>query len=148
MPSSIRRLNAFSTVFWTAPKMRTLWRFLAIFVLAAPSGAQQPEPVPPNEQGSPQAPAQNPPPGESPVTLPGGMQFALVLTHPIDSKVTHRGDPVFAQITDPVLVGHQVVIPAGTFAQGKVEKLRRQASRAELWIESVSLAFPDGYVVL
>ena len=74
-------------------------------------------------------------------------ELALVLTHPIDSKVTHRGDSVFAQITDPVLVDNQVVIPAGTFVQGKVEKLARQGNRAELWIESFSLAFPDGYVV-
>jgi type IV secretory pathway VirB10-like protein len=147
MPSKIRRLGAFSTVFRTARKMRILWPILAIFVLATSSGAQQAERVPPNEQGSGQALAQNPPLGESPVTLPPGTELALVLTHPIDSKVTHRGDSVFAQITDPVLVDHQVAIPAGTFVQGKVENLARQGNRAELRMQSISLAFPDGYVV-
>ena len=141
MPSNIRRLGVFSTVF-----CRTPWPILAIFVLVTPSGAQQPEPLPPNRQGAPHSPAQNPP-GEFPITLPGGTQLALVLTHPIDSKVTHRGDSVFAQITDPVLVDNQVVIPAGTFVQAKVERLTRQGNRAELWMQSASLAFSDGYVV-
>ena len=147
MPSNIRRSDAFSTVFRTASRMRILWPILVVFALARPSGAQQVEPVPSNEQGSPEAREQNPPIGESPITLPPGTLLALVLTHPIDSKVTHRGDSVFAQITDPVLVDRQVVIPAGAFVQGQLEKLTRQGNRAELWLESASLAFPDGHVV-
>jgi hypothetical protein len=147
-----QRLASFSFVFRMARKMRILCPIFTVFLLVTPGSAQQaperptrPDP-PPYEQASPQRPAQNPPSGESPVTLPTGTQFALVLTHPIDSKVTHRGDPVYGQITDPVLVDNQVVIPAGTFLQGKVEKLTRQGTRAELWMQSAALAFPDGYV--
>lgn len=151
MPSNIRLLSASSYALRMASKMWLLCPTLAIFVLAAPIRAQQApqKPTrpddPPNEQASPQAPAQNPP-SKSPATLPAGTQLALVLTHPIDSKVTHRGDSVYAQITDPVLVDNQVVIPAGAFVQGKMEKLTRQGSRAELSMQSVSVAFPDGYV--
>lgn len=147
MPANIRRLGAFSTVFRTASRTGILCPILVVFALARPSGAQQAEPVPSNEQSSPEACVQNPRLGESPITLPPGTQLALVLTHPIDSKVTRRGDSVFAQITDPVLVDRQVVIPPGTFVQGKLEKLTRQGNRAELWVESASLAFPDGQVV-
>jgi hypothetical protein len=81
------------------------------------------------------------------VTIPVGTRFALVLTHPVDSKTTHRDDQIFAQLSAPVLVNDQVVIPAGTFLQGRVEKMTRQGSRALISLQSASLAFPDGYVV-
>ena len=136
-------------------KMRLPWPILAILLLAAPVGAQQTPPwvqrqqgsprsdVPLNQQGSPEATAQNPPP----ITLPAGTQLALILTHPIDSKTTHRGDTVFAETTAPVLADNQVVIPPGAFVQGKVEKLTRQGSRADLLMQSLSVALPDGSVV-
>lgn len=147
MLSNIRILWAFSSFFRTAPKMCILWLILAILLFATPSGAQQTQQAPPKEQAPPQAPAQNPQPSEPPITLPAGTQLALVLTHPIDSKATHRGDPVFAQITDPVPLGNQVVIPPGASVQGKVDKLTRQGTRADLWMQSASVSFPDGYVV-
>ncbi|HKW60955.1 MAG TPA: hypothetical protein VJN89_00295 [Candidatus Acidoferrum sp.] len=127
---------------------RTLWKIKIllpipfILLLAAASGAQQGPPrtdAPPAEQGPPQSPA--------PLTLTAGTQLALILTSPIDSKTMHRGDTVFAETTSPVFVDNQVVIPAGAFVQGKVEKLTRQGSRAELLMQSVSVALPDGSVV-
>jgi hypothetical protein len=148
MPSTIRRLDSLSLAFRAAWKRRILWPIAAILLLAAPSGAQQapqrrnnrPEP-PPSEQAAPQARDQ------APLTLPPGTSLALVLTHPLDSKAVHRGDTVFAQITDPVLADNQVAIPAGAPVQGKVEKLSRQGSHAEVLLQSASIAFPDGYVV-
>jgi len=135
--------------------MQALWMVLAVFLFSAPCWSQQtqqsaqgqqepPRPDgPPGQQTSPQAPAQNP----APVTLPAGTQLALILTHPIDSKNMHRGDTIFAETTAPVLAENQVVIPAGAFVQGKVEKPTRQGSRAELLMQSVSVALPDGSVV-
>ena len=79
-------------------------------------------------------------------TVPAGTHLQLVLTHPVDSNSTPRGDQVFAQTTAPVLVGDQVVIPGGTYVQGKVEKLRRRGTEAEMAMQSVSLVFPNGYV--
>jgi hypothetical protein len=59
----------------------------------------------------------------------------------------HRGSTVFAETTAPVLMDTQVVVPAGAFVQGKVEKLTREGSRADLLMQSVSIALPDGSVV-
>lgn len=86
------------------------------------------------------------PPQADTVTLPAGTRFALVLTHPIMSKTTRRGDEVYAQTTAPITVGEQVVIPAGTFVQGKLEKLSRNGSRGEMQMQSVAVVFPDGFV--
>jgi hypothetical protein len=49
-------------------------------------------------------------------------------------------------MTAPVLVESQVAIPAGTFVQGKLEKLKRRGSRGEMLMQSVSIVFPSGYV--
>ncbi len=80
------------------------------------------------------------------VTIPAGTQLALVLTHPIESRYLHRGDDIYAQVTAPVNSGNEVVIPPGTFVQGKVDKLERKGGRGELHLQSMSITFPDGYV--
>ena len=80
------------------------------------------------------------------VTVPAGTKIALVLTSPISSKTVHRGDTIYAQITAPVPVGNEVVIPAGTFVQSKVDNLSRNGSRAEMLMQSAAVVFPDGYV--
>ena len=80
------------------------------------------------------------------VTIPAGTRIALVLTHPIQSRYIHRGDDIYAQVSSPVNSGNEVVIPPGTFVQGKVDKLERKGGRGELHLESMSITFPDGYV--
>ncbi len=85
-------------------------------------------------------------PDAGPITVPAGTHLALVLNHPVDSHSTHRGNEIFAQTTSPVIVSNQVVIPAGTFVQGRVEKLNRRGSRGEFLMQSVSVVFPNGYV--
>jgi hypothetical protein len=82
----------------------------------------------------------------STVTVPAGTRIALVLTHPIQSRYIHRGDDIYAQITAPITVGNEVVIPPGTLVDGKVDKLERRGGRAELKLQSLSITFPDGYV--
>lgn len=79
-------------------------------------------------------------------TIPAGTRFALVLTSPVASKTTHRGDEIQAQTTAPIAVGDHVVIPAGVFVQGTVDKLTRKGSRGEVLMESAKVIFPDGYV--
>lgn len=120
--------------------------FLAVFMTLLPvttSMAQQPsqtttEPAP---QAQPSVPEQ------APITVPAGTRLNLVLTHPVDSKTMHRGDEIYAQTTAPVAVGNQMVIPAGTFLQGPVEKLSRHGTRAEFRMQSPAVLFPNGYVV-
>jgi hypothetical protein len=80
------------------------------------------------------------------VTIPAGTRLALVLTHPIQSRYVHRGDDIYAQTTSPVNSGNQMVIPAGTFVQGTVDKLGRQGGRGDLRLQSMAITFADGYV--
>jgi hypothetical protein len=80
------------------------------------------------------------------ITIPAGTRLALVLTHPIQSRYVHRGDDIYGQLTSPVNSGNEMVIPAGTFVQGTVDKLGRQGGRAELRLESMAITFADGYV--
>jgi len=79
-------------------------------------------------------------------TIPSGTRFALVLTNSISSSTMHRGDEVQAQTVAPVALGDHVVIPAGVFVQGKLDKLRRDGSRGVMLMQSASIIFPDGYV--
>ena len=79
------------------------------------------------------------------VAVPAGTRIALVLTQPIQTRYLHRGDDIYAQIVSPVTAGNDVVIPPGTFVQGKVDKLARRGGRGELYLQSMSITFPDGY---
>jgi hypothetical protein len=88
----------------------------------------------------------NPEAQQTTITIPAGTHLALALTHPVDSRTTRRGDEIFAQTTSPLIVANQVAIPAGTFVQGKVDKMTRRGSRGELLMQSVSVVFPNGYV--
>jgi hypothetical protein len=87
-----------------------------------------------------------PAPDAATITVPAGTSIALVLMHPIQSRYVHRGDDIYAQTTSPVVAGNEVVIPPGTFVQGKVDKLARNGGRAELYLQSMSITYPDGYV--
>ena len=84
-------------------------------------------------------------PGET-VTLPAGTRFALVLTHPIQSRYIHRGDDIYAQVTSPVDSGNQMVVPPGTFVQGTVDRLEQKGGRAFLHLRFMAITFSDGYV--
>jgi hypothetical protein len=80
------------------------------------------------------------------VTIPAGTEIPLVLTQPIQSRYVRHGDDIYAQVTAPVNSADEVVIPPGTFVQGKVDKLGRNGGRGELHLLSMSITFPDGYV--
>jgi len=134
------------------PKRQSLWPILGVFLLAIPSMAQERPQVTAGAESqagvrSPsQGPAENSAPDEASARLPAGTRIVLILTHPVDSRTTHRGDEIYSEITAPVTLDNRVVMPAGTFVQGKVEKLTRHGSRAEMVMRSLSIIFPDGYV--
>ena len=119
---------------------------LTLLLAASTCIAQQATPAaePPNSSGA-QASA-NPEPQPTTITVPAGTHLALALTHPVDSRTTHHGDEIFAQTTSPLIVSNQVAIPAGTFVQGKVDKMNRRGSRGELLMQSLSVVLPNGYV--
>ena len=115
--------------------------FVAISCMA--QNQDQSQPPPPDSQTM-QASAAAPPAIQ---TIPAGTSFALVLTHPIQSRFIHRGDDIYAQITAPITLGNEVVIPPGSLVDGKVDKLERRQGRGELHLQSLTITFPDGYVV-
>ena len=120
---------------------KTFAAFTALLFTLTCMAQDQPQPQTPNSQPN----AQSAPQSES-VTLPPGTRIALVLTHDIQSRAMRRGDDIYAQITFPVNFGNLVVIPPGTFVQGKVDKLQQRHGRAELHLQSMSLTLPNGYV--
>jgi len=94
----------------------------------------------------PAAPASPPAGIKSTITIPAGTRIALVLTQPIQSRHVRRGDDVFAQVVSPVDAGNEVVIPAGTFVQGSIDRLGRKSAQGEVHMNSLAITFPDGYM--
>jgi hypothetical protein len=117
---------------------------LAVLLTANASLAQN---QPQGSQGTDSQPRQTQPDAQNTtVTIPAGTRFALVLTHPIQSRYIHRGDDIYAQTSSPVSAGDSVVIPPGTFVQGKVERLDWHHGRPQLHLQSLSITFADGFV--
>ena len=147
MTASSRRTFTFSTSphFLNSAKAR-IKQGLALsttLLLTVSTFAQQAAPTPPpDSHDNPPAAMGNP----ITVNVPAGTRIALVLTQPVQTRYLHRGDDVYAQITSPVASGSEVVIPPGTFVQGKFDKLERRGDRGELRLESMAITFPNGYV--
>jgi hypothetical protein len=118
-------------------------------LLTLSSFAEQKPPTPPPDSrptSQDAAASAKPAPEATTITVPAGTSIALVLTHPIQSRYIHHGDDIYAQVISPVAAGDQVVIPAGTLVEGKVDKLGRNGGRGELYLQSMSITYPDGYV--
>jgi len=152
MNTLARSLVPSSSFSLAVPKRQSLWSILGVFLLAITSTAQERPQTAIGAssrrgwQSPTQAPAENPVPDEARITLPTGTRVALVLTHPIDSKSTHHLDEVYCETTAPVTLEDRVAVPAGTFVQGKAEKLTRHGTRGEIVMRSVSIVFADGFV--
>jgi len=116
---------------------------MTALLMTLPSLAQDP---PQSEKPNPQPSRTQVEDRGATITIPAGTRIALVLTHPIQSRHIHRGDDIYAQVSSPVDSGNQIVIPPGTFVQGRVDKLAEKGGRAILQLQSMSLSFPDGYV--
>src|ERR1700728_4359026 len=138
-------VSTFLTLAGTSSR-KTLAAFTAL-LFAVTCMAQDHAQAPPQPPSALEAATSTQPPAKSSsVTLPAGARIALVLTHDIQSRSMHRGDDIYAQITSPVNSGKQMVIPPGTFVQGTVDKLQRQAGAPQLILQSMSITFPNGYV--
>ena len=90
----------------------------------------------------------DPPP---PVTVPSGTRIPLTLKQGVNTKSARPGDPVYAQTAFPITRDNQIVIPAGTFVQGQVDRVVRPGrvkGRAELQMSFTSMIFPNGYTVI
>jgi hypothetical protein len=139
-----RSLVFIRSLFETSPVLGAM-SVMPVLLLAATSFAQQ---TLTTDSGGHQAAGgtQNAPVLPNTLTIPADTQVALVFTHPLNSKTTHRGDEIYVQTTAPVLANDRVAIPAGTFIQAKVSKLVRHGSRGEMSLDSVAFVFANGYI--
>lgn len=106
---------------------------------AAPTQASVPQTSAP-QNGQPQSQ-----PANSVVMLPPGTKLPLGLLRPLRVK---RGQDVYLQVTFPVTVGNQMVIPPGAYLQGVIEKIIKKDRRSlQFAISSANLIFFNGYTV-
>jgi hypothetical protein len=118
---------------------------------AAPSlttDTPQIEPVRPAATAAPQ-PAT--PADPNAVVIPAGSKIPISLAQAISTKNAREGDPVYATTAFPFVLNEHVLVPAGTYIQGKivhVERAGRVKGRAEILIHFTSLIYPSGYTVM
>lgn len=94
----------------------------------------------PSQTGQPQSPSAN-----SAFMLPPGTKLPLGLLRPLRVKV---GQDVYLQITFPVTVGNQMVIPPGAYLQGVIAKIIKKDRRSlQFALSSANLIFSNGYTV-
>jgi type IV secretion system protein VirB10 len=132
-----------------------------ILIVAASSAclAQSAEPqAPPSanaEAPPPPSPAPVPPvaqdvPAKKTYTVPAGTKVLLQLRSALNSKSAKPGDGVYLASTFPVVVGNRVLIPAGVYVQGVVDRVARAgrvSGKAQLDMHFTSMIFPNGTVV-
>ncbi len=85
------------------------------------------------------------------LTIPAGTRIPLSLKQAISTKAAKDGDPVYAETAFPFVLNERVVIPAGTYIQGKIERVQRGGhvkGRAELLVHFTSMIYPNGYTVM
>ena len=85
------------------------------------------------------------------LTIPAGTKVPVALKHAVSSKGTREGDGVYAETTFPVVDNGRVLIPAGTYVQGRISHIQRGGrikGRAEVLMHFTTLIYPSGYTVL
>ena len=139
---------------------------LAILVLAAAalagslSTASAQDSANPSPTSQPAAPATVPPPAPPEVAanqqnrkiyiVPAGTKVLLQLRSAINTKSAKPGDGVYLDSSFPVVVGNRVMIPAGVYVQGVVDRVQRAgrvSGRSQLDMHFTSIIFPNGSVV-
>jgi type IV secretion system protein VirB10 len=85
------------------------------------------------------------------ITIPSGTQIPLALKQAISTKNAKVGDAVYAETNFPITLNDRVVIPAGTYVQGRISEVRRAGrvkGRAELLMHFTTIVYPSGYTAM
>ena len=85
------------------------------------------------------------------LTIPSGTKVPLALKQSISTKNAREGDAVYAVTTFPVVINDRIVIPAGTYVQGRISSVKRGGhikGRAEVLMHFSTLIYPSGYTVV
>jgi len=108
--------------------------------------AEQPRLKSRDEVPTPVRPAEN----EKQWVVPAGTKIPIQLRQPLSTKTAKPGDSVYAQTTFPVVVGGNMILPAGTWVQGVVDTVKRAGrlkGTAELQFHLTTLIYPNGYTL-
>ena len=115
------------------------------------------QPAPDQTSAAPQNPQpakQNPQPSAGPssgvFTIPAGTKLPLGLLRPISVKSSDPVADVYLQVTFPVTVGGQMLIPPGAYIQGVIEKTiprPRGSAGPGFSMRYANLIFATGYTV-
>src|SRR5271167_2779280 len=79
-------------------------------------------------QANPAPSATAVPAKESPskeLIIPSGTKVPIALKGAISTKNSREGDSVYAETTFPVLADGRILIPAGTYVQGRISHIQR-----------------------
>jgi hypothetical protein len=156
------RKSSEMTVEGSVAGLRTVALVVAVSGYAAMGWAQAPSSEPASPQpvqatasdsqpagtstavSSPQVPA------KKTYAVPAGTKVLLQLRSAINTKSARPGDGVYLASAFPVVVGNRVMIPAGVYVQGVVDRVTRAGhvkGKAQLDMHFTSMIFPNGTVV-
>jgi hypothetical protein len=127
-----------------------MWKMLALLLATPLSLAAGQELSKPAERAT-ASPSQAQVDSTGKITVPAGTQVPLLLKQAISTKNAKPGDAVYAETAFPITLNDRVVIPAGTYVQGRVTDVKRAGrvkGRAELLMHFTTLVYPSGYTAL
>ncbi len=139
--------------------MRSAWTLLLLSGMALGQAADAPKPDT-GISSQPVAPpaaavASSPAPGAASdpnvIAIPAGTKIPLLLKQAISTKNAREGDAVYAETAFPFVVDNRVIVPAGSYIQGKIAHVERAGhghGRAEILMHFTSMIYPSGYTVM
>lgn len=83
--------------------------------------------------------------------IPAGSKIPLLLKQAISTKNAREGDAVYAETAFPFVLNERILVPAGTYIQGKIVHTiaaKNGGKRAEILIHFTSMIYPTGYTVM
>ena len=144
--------------------MRVLWTLLLAsgmsFGQVAPpqtgaspgqGSSSQPAALQPSESSAAGVPAPEAAKDPNRITIPAGTRIPLALKQAISTKNAREGDAVYAETAFPFVIDNRVIVPAGSYVQGRiahVERAGRVKGRAEILMHFTSMIYPSGYTVM
>jgi hypothetical protein len=133
--------------------MRSAWTLLLVSGMALGQAAETTQPAAPVQDSSanPAAAAAAPAVDPNAVMIPAGTKIPLSLKQAISTKNAKEGDAVYAETAFPFVLDSRVVVPAGTYVQGKISHVQRGGrvkGRAEILMHFTSFIYPSGYTVM
>lgn len=124
---------------------------VCFLLLSAMMWAQQPGELPSAAPTQPATAQTEPAPPPGSVTIPAGTEVPLRLAQALTTKNAKVGDPVYAETAFPITINDRIVIPAGTFVQGRISELKRPGratGRAQILMHFTTLIYRNGYTVM